>query len=510
VIACRSLSAIDQRAARREHGLAALLANATIRVPHANLTPGNWRLEDSRTTLLLRRIEGQCVPLEKYLGCSPLFGIKTGFNQAYCIDDNTRERLVRSDPASSEFIRRFVRGRDIGRWKCKEAGQWFIVLPSSSNRDWPWARVSDVQAAFRIFEENYPALAEHLRQYEEQLTGRSDQGRFWWELRSCDYYATFDQSKILVGTVAWRAEFSLDDDGLYVSDTTYVIPGRDLYLLAILNSRLMWWYFYLTARPMKDDAREYRGVLPRLPIPRDIASGLRQSIEAHVNQLLSLAAPENVARRGELEISLNQLIEEAYQLTTEERQVILESLAPRDPIALLGAEPQGFERTVALVDVPLMPRVIPSLDPAQEAAICVWSLLHAAGGSISRTDLARAFVLRSQPALLERLAPPDLQASANAWSARVATRSVGAGSLAEALRTLGSRDGLKLTTDASGASLVTASAHTPPEDQIDEWFRFEARLALRVLAAVPAARVQEVDSVIPDADRVVLRSAGVA
>jgi len=162
------------------------------------------------------------------------------------------------------------------------------------------------------------------------------------------------------------------------------------------------------------------------------------------------------------------------------------------------------------LDASTLPAVVPALDPAQEVAVCVWALLHASKGSIPRTELARAFVLRSQPSLLKRFAPKELEGTAITWASLVSNRSVKAGALADAVATLASRDGIRMTTDASGQSLIAASAHTPPEAQIDEWFRFEARLALRVLAALPAAQAQDVDAAIPDADRVVLRSAGVA
>jgi hypothetical protein len=166
---------------------------------------------------------------------------------------------------------------------------------------------------------------------------------------------------------------------------------------------------------------------------------------------------------------------------------------------------------IAAREALVLPAFPPTVDPAQEAGVYVWALLHAAEGSIPRTELARAFVLRSHPSLLKRLAPPELQATAGTWGERVSDRKVKDGALAEALATLANRDGIKLTTDASGQSLVAASAHTPPEAQIDEWYRFEARLALRVLAALPAVSAQEVDSVVPDdADRVAIRSAGIA
>ncbi|MBI2895541.1 MAG: N-6 DNA methylase [Deltaproteobacteria bacterium] len=164
--------------------------------------------------------------------------------------------------------------------------------------------------------------------------------------------------------------------------------------------------------------------------------------------------------------------------------------------------------TLDLVDVSALSATMPTLAPAQEAAMCLWALVHAAGGSIPRIDLARAFALRSNPALLARLAPADLVGPAGAWAQRVAQRSVASGPLADTLRTLANRDGIRLATDTASRSVVTTSPHTPSEAQLDAWFRFEARLALRVLAALPAAAMQDVDSTLSDADSALLQAGG--
>ena len=163
---------------------------------------------------------------------------------------------------------------------------------------------------------------------------------------------------------------------------------------------------------------------------------------------------------------------------------------------------------LAALDVAAMPTTVPTLDPGQEAAICLWALVHANGGSIPRIELARAFALRSQPDLLARLARTDLIATAGTWAQRVARRSVGSGVLLNAIRTLADRDGIRLTTGRASESVVTTSPNTPPEDQIDPWFRFEARLALGVLAALSPADVQGVDASMSDADRVLIQVGG--
>ena len=88
----------------------------------------------------------------------------------------------------------------------------------------------------------YPAVFAHLKQWERELKAREDQGEHWWELRSCAYYDLLDKPKILFPDMAKESRFALDGDGTYVTNTTYVIPRNDRFLLGVLNSSAIWFF----------------------------------------------------------------------------------------------------------------------------------------------------------------------------------------------------------------------------------------------------------------------------
>ena len=148
------------------------------------------------------------------------------------------------------------------------------------------------------------------------------------------------------------------------------------------------------------------------------------------------------------------------------------------------ASPRVVHRFVGR-DLPVLPSIVPTLLPDAEAAIIVWAILRANGGTIARGDLARAFVLRAQPDLLAKFAPDVLHETVQSWSRKVGIRVLEPGLLAKVLKALSERSGIELAIDASSRSIVTTSAGTPSDDQIDPWFRYEARLALYVLASQP-------------------------
>ncbi len=154
-----------------------------------------------------------------------------------------------------------------------------------------------------------------------------------------------------------------------------------------------------------------------------------------------------------------------------------------------------------------LPSVIPNVSDEEHAAILIWALLHAFGGTATRMDLARAFALRARPALLKKLAPASLKREVAHWVSTVGSRSVKAGLLASTLGALAARSGVALGTKAEGRATVSASSQTPSEAQIDSWFHFEANLALKVLRAQPEEKLGAIDKALTGADRKLLEAA---
>ena len=174
-------------------------------------------------------------------------------------------------------------------------------------------------------------------------------------------------------------------------------------------------------------------------------------------------------------------------------------LDPSPADARLSHAPQRLSSHVATV-----PSVMPALPADQEAALVIWAIIHASGGTIRRSDLARAFTLRSQPNLLRRLAPVTFSATVDTWARTVGQRSVAHGLLAAALKALSDRHGIEMATDAESHSVVRTTTNTPTEDHIDPWYRFEARLVVQVLTTLSAEKTGPIDATIAGADRSLL------
>ena len=212
-----------------------------------------WNLESSAVDDLLAKIRRVGVPLGGFAGVKPYYGIKTGLNEAFLIDTPTKNRLMRDDPRAAEVLKPYFRGQDVKRWSPQWAGLWMIVLKSSGDYSWPWSG-ADVETAERLFRQTFPSLYEHLKPLEEKLRKRQDKGHYWWELRACSYYNVFERPKIIHTDITWRPQFALSDTTAYLLNTAYMWLTDDLYLLAVVNSPLLWAYMWRNAMHGKDEA----------------------------------------------------------------------------------------------------------------------------------------------------------------------------------------------------------------------------------------------------------------
>lgn len=319
---------------RERNTLQELIGNRTIPVPHGNLKPERWQLESADASRLLDRLMATGVHVKNLLARPMFRGLLTGFNEAFYIDSELRDDLIASNPQADAIIKRFLRGRDVKRWAPQWDHQWHIVIPSSQNKNWPWAQAENDAEAEAIFSAHYPAVYSHLKKFEEPLRRREDQGKYWWELRACDYYSDFDKPKIVVQCIAYYSQFALDTNGFYLNNKAIAIPTDDLFILAVLNSRVTWWIVNRTFQHMKDEGLSVDvQFLMDLPIP-EATPRLRGDIETTTRQLVSLgseSAPNDSALRS-LEIKLNELVQDAFQLSSQERSTLASTLPPRDPI----------------------------------------------------------------------------------------------------------------------------------------------------------------------------------
>jgi hypothetical protein len=162
-----------------------------------------------------------------------------------------------------------------------------IAMKSSGDHPWPWSDKGD--EAESVFRNAYPTIFAHLTSFRGTLARRLDQGRYWWELRSCAYWEKFARPKITYQEITWQLSWCFDARGTLCNNTAYILPTEDRWLLAVMNSPLSWWYAWRTAIRGKDEAlrfiKEFVVTFPIASPPNDY----REGVNTIVDGLLSSA-----------------------------------------------------------------------------------------------------------------------------------------------------------------------------------------------------------------------------
>jgi hypothetical protein len=232
-------SEIESLSYRKNSTLATKVAQDSYRVERKSLSDEGWALVNSDTQQLLDAISATGMRLLEYISGEIYYGVKTGLNKAFVITQGRRSEIIKADPESASLIHPFLSGKNVSRYEPASSNEYVIAVPSG----WTDAHSGNDRDKWAWFEDQFPGVADHLSDYEEAARKRYDQGDYWWELRSCSYYEKFEATKILFPDLSRRGDFSIDDEGYYAANTIYMIPEAGKYLLGLLNSKLMTFYY---------------------------------------------------------------------------------------------------------------------------------------------------------------------------------------------------------------------------------------------------------------------------
>jgi hypothetical protein len=234
-----------------------IIYNHTQKVLQSSLSENGWSFVSEEVFSLKKKIEENGTPL-KDLDVKIYRGILTGFNQAFIIDEQTKNELIKQDPKNAQIIKPLLRGRDIDRYQVNFAGQYLIVAKNGID-----------------IAQEYPSIAEFFERKNEESGGkmenRWDKGSHWMNLRHCDYYQDFEKSKIIWTDMAQEPSFILDEKGFFMNNTVYFLSGNInlSFLLAVLNSQILKEYFNTIATDLgKTGKRYFKQFVEELPIPK--------------------------------------------------------------------------------------------------------------------------------------------------------------------------------------------------------------------------------------------------
>ncbi|HEY0735922.1 MAG TPA: TaqI-like C-terminal specificity domain-containing protein, partial [Herpetosiphonaceae bacterium] len=289
------------------------------------LTADGWRLEGQATQRLLEKLRRAGMPLGEYVKGRVYRGITSGFNEAFVVDRDTRDRLIAEHPSSEELLKPFLRGENIKRWQATFGEEYLIKIESSANILHLWSNLPEMDAEM-VFARSYPAIYSRFQEMRTSLIKRDDQGKYFWELRSCTYWQEFEQDKIISTKISIRPTFAFNRSGYILGNTSYfVAPKSNLFfVLGTLNSNISHFYAKSVFVGKQNGWYEVQPTaLEALPIP---PTSSPSAIDRLVEQILAAKAADARANVSAQEREIDERVYALYGLRPDEIRTIEESV----------------------------------------------------------------------------------------------------------------------------------------------------------------------------------------
>ena len=288
----------------------------------------NWILLNPIETSIKNKIEQYGTPLSEW-NIQINYGIKTGYNDAFIIDESTKNALIASDPKSEELIRPILRGKDIKRYTYNFANLYLICTFPSKH--------------YNI--DDYPAIKKYLLSFDKRrlaqtgeknidgikgFNARKKTGNKWFETQDqINYSDEFNKQKIIYPCIMSKSpSFVLDEKAeFYTIAPGNIITGKHLkYLNACLNSSVFYFALrkYYMGGGIEGELKTNRLLI--LPVPKyeDLEYENAQKIEDLYNKILN-----NIGNKEIFNNCLNKidyLLSSSLNLTEEEYSYIINSI----------------------------------------------------------------------------------------------------------------------------------------------------------------------------------------
>jgi hypothetical protein len=302
------------------------------------LDDGGWSLTDTRVEHLLKKVNRNCLPLSDFVMGQVHAGIETGPCEGFIIGADDRKNLVKKDSRNKKLIRKLVNARYISRYYAGSEGKYLIFIPAGWTKMHPGAEKNPWQ----WFRHKYPLVARHLKKLSEDpgITGDRD---LWWEIDGNNDFWQVKKPRILFRHQFRKPVFAFDEGMAIVDSTVCTIASSSLYLLGLLNSRLLLFVFdkYVQMRSGDlqvfswNDIRQLPIYTPDFDNPKDKAGHDRMvSLVTEMRDLyrhLGSAKSEREKRLILKEIAstdkqIDSLVYGLYGLTADEIAVVEESV----------------------------------------------------------------------------------------------------------------------------------------------------------------------------------------
>ena len=173
-------------------------------------------------------------------------GIITGSNEAFVISRSTRQTWINIDKKCEDFLKPYLRGRNLIPWAHKEKSEYIIF----ADRNFKLSEAPSV-------------IKNHLQKHSESLKARVTvpNSHLWYQLTQpqVGYINDFEDSKKIVWRdISNRSVASIVGKGFYLDNTCYYIPLQDMALCSWMHSDFFMEYLSTITSSIRGEALRWK------------------------------------------------------------------------------------------------------------------------------------------------------------------------------------------------------------------------------------------------------------
>lgn len=311
-------------------------------IPATAVSKEEWLFSASKAGDVLKKLKKQPRTLADV--CAKIFqGIATSADKIYFLEHISENRktvkafskaLDREVEVERASVKPMLKGADIHRWR-KLSHKIWCVFPYEIKND--NARLLSKEE----FQSKFPLAWEYLSENKEELKQREN-FRFektWWQYSRPQNLIEFEKPKITTPEISLGCNMTFDNEGLYHNTKCYSFVFKEeiaespKYLLALLNSKLLWFFLTKTGYVLRGGYFVFKtNYLMPFPIPKELSEKDQKPFVSLIDSILAITSSsdysDNAAKQKEvqtLESRIDRMVYELYGLNKDEIKIIEES-----------------------------------------------------------------------------------------------------------------------------------------------------------------------------------------
>ena len=246
---------------------------------------------------------------------------KENINQGVYVLTNDEVKNKKLSKQELELIRPWFKNSDIHKYWTSDDSKYKVIY---ATRD---LEIKD-----------YPTIKKHFEKFEAVIKNRSqERGEMqaavklgkWWVIFAARTKSVFEGEKIICPQRTKTNIFGYNTDIWYSSADVYYITNAKKgtilkYILALLNSKLYFFWLYNKGKRKGENLELYYTPLTEIPVKKINLTEQQPFIDL-VEKILSVKKQNPTVDTTELEEKIDKLVYELYSLTEEEIKIIEES-----------------------------------------------------------------------------------------------------------------------------------------------------------------------------------------